>query len=79
MALLLGLTPEGSLREELGYGLGVSARLDCDAVNCLYCAPLATAYWRRSLVTATSALLRSGSCANSHEAFWLHCRVIHAY
>ena len=27
MALLLGLTPEGSLREELGYGLRVSARL----------------------------------------------------
>ena len=38
MALLLGLTPEGSLREELGYGLRVSARLAFAALLIAYIA-----------------------------------------
>jgi threonine/homoserine efflux transporter RhtA len=38
MALLIGLTPEGSLREELGYALRMSARLAFAALLVAYIA-----------------------------------------
>ena len=52
MALLIGLTPEGSLREELGYALRMSARLLCSVIGRLYRASLAATHGRWSLVTA---------------------------
>ena len=79
MALLIGLTPEGSLREELGYGLRMSARLALRR------------YWSLISRVPGDSLLAAvvGYCTIGVISVWqlrsftrcilLHCGAVHAY